>query len=68
MGTTYINVERSYVCRVFPRRLTGGGFLTIGYWSRTIGYCFLEIFVGEGDKASMEGDKVMIGDPPSPPH
>ena len=35
---------------VNPRRLTSGGFLTIDYCSRTIGYCFpycfLEIFVG----------------------
>ena len=23
-----------------------GGFLTIGYFSGTMGYCFLEIFVG----------------------
>ena len=39
------------------------------YCSRTIGYCFsccfLEIFVGE--KALMEGDKVMMGESPSPP-
>ena len=38
------------------------GFLTIGYCSRIIGYCFsscfIEIFVGE--QGSMEGDKVMI--------
>ena len=44
----------------------GGGLLSIGYCSRTIGYCFpyyfLEIFVG--DKALMEGDKVVMGDPP----
>ena len=38
------------------------GFLTIGY---CFPYCFLEIFVG--DKALMEGDKVVMGDPPVPP-
>ena len=47
-------------CRVFPRRLTNGGFLTIGYCLRTVGhcfpYCFLENFVGE--KALMEGTKL----------
>ena len=47
----------------FHRRLTSGGFLRIGYCSRTTGYCFpfcfLEIFVG--DKALIEGDKVVIG-------
>ena len=52
--------------RVFPRRLAHGGFLTIGYCLRTIGYCFpysfLEIFVG--DKTLMEGNKVVMGDPP----
>ena len=46
-----------------------GGFLTIGYCSRTIGYCFpycfLEIFAG--DKTLMERDKVMMGAPPVPP-
>ena len=36
-----------------------GGSLAIGSFSRAMGYCFLEIFVG---------DKVMIGgDPPAPP-
>ena len=39
-----------------------GGFLTIGY---CFPYCFLEIFVG--DKALMEGDKVVMGGSPSPP-
>ena len=38
----------------------------MGYCSITIGYCFsycfLEIIVGE--KALMEGDKVLMGDPP----
>ena len=33
-----------------------GGFLTIGYCLRTVGHCFLEIFVGE--KALMEGTKL----------
>ena len=49
--------------RVFPRRLTcWGGFLTLGYCSRTVGYCFiycfLEIFVG--NKALMKRDKIVI--------
>ena len=56
--------------RVFPRRLTHGGLLTIGYCFRTIGYCFpycfLEINFCGGDKALMEGDKVVMGDPQSP--
>ena len=51
--------HQSLITRVFPRRLTNGGFLTINYCLRIIGYCFrhcfLEIFVG--DKALMEGDK-----------
>ena len=38
-----------------------GGFLTIGY---CIPYYFLEIFWG--DKALMEGDKVVKGDLPVP--
>ena len=46
--------------RVFPRRLTHGGFLTIGYCFL---FCFLEIFVG-GDKALIEGNIVVMGDPP----
>ena len=41
----------------------GEGFLTIRYFSTTVGYCFpycfLETFVG--GKAVMEGDKVQIG-------
>ena len=48
---------------VFLRKLTGGGFLTIDYCSRTIGccfpYCFMQIFVG--DKALMEEEKVVTG-------
>ena len=60
------------VCRIFPRKLTIGGFLIAGYCSRTISYCFphcfVEIFVGR-DEALMEGDKVVIGGSlsPSPP-
>ena len=41
------------------------GFLRISYCLRTIGYCFLEIFVG--DKALMEGNKVVMADLPSSP-
>ena len=41
----------------------GWGFLTIDYCLQTIGYCFLEVFVG--DKALMEGDKVTMGVPPT---
>ena len=48
--------------RVFPTRLTNGGFLTIGY---CFPYCFLKIFVG--NKALMERNKVVMGDPPSLP-
>ena len=49
-----------FTCRlmvkIFPRRSTDGGFLTICYCLRTIGYCFLEIFVG--------GQGLDGGDPP----
>ena len=49
--------------RIFPGRLTNGGFLTIGYSLRTIDYCFphcfLEIFVGgqglDGGEKSRDG-------------
>ena len=46
------------------------GYLTIGYCSRTLGYCFsyffLEIFVG--GQGFDGGDKVVIGvSPLSPP-
>ena len=47
-----------------------GGFLTIGYCSGTLGNCFPIVFWKFlwGDKALMEGDKVVMGgDPPSPP-
>ena len=44
----------------------GNRFLTIGYCSIIIGYCFLEIFVGEqgldGGRQSRDG-----GIPPVPP-
>ena len=39
----------------------GGGFLTIGC---CFPYCLLEIFVG--DKALIEGDKVVMEDPQPP--
>ena len=42
-------------CRVSPRKLTNGGFLTIGHCFPIV---FLEIFVG--NKALMEGDKFVI--------
>ena len=46
-----------------------GGFLTIDYCLRAIGYCFpycfLEIFVG--GQGLDGGDKVAMGDPPVPP-
>ena len=45
-----------------------GEFLTIGYFFRTMGYCFPIVFwkfLWE-DKALMEGDKVVMGIP-SPP-
>ena len=57
------------VDRVFPRRSTSGGFLKIGYCSRTISYCFPYCFLGifvTGDKVLMEGDKVVIGGSPVP--
>ena len=38
-----------------------GGFLTIAY-------CFSGNFCVWGDNALMEGDKVVMGDPPSLPH
>ena len=38
-----------------------GDFLITGY---CFPYCFLEIL---GDKALMEEDKVLMGDPPVPP-
>ena len=47
-----------------------GGFLTIGYFSRTIDccfpYCFLVIFVGE--QGFDGGDKVMMGEIPQSLH
>ena len=54
------------ICMVFLRRLTHGGFLTIGYCLRTIGYCFAIVFWkflwgGQG----LDGG--VMGDPPSPP-
>ena len=51
--------------RIFSRRLTRGGFLTICHCLKTIGYCFLEIFKG-GTPSCTGGDKVVIGDPQSP--
>ena len=45
-----------------------GGFLTIDYCLRIIAYCFpycfLEIFVG--DKALMNGDRLVMGISPIP--
>ena len=38
----------------------GGGFITTDY-------CFLELFWGGADKASLEGDKVVIRGILSPP-
>ena len=62
----------SAIGRVFPRRLTHGGFLTMGYcWRtvgycwRTIGYCFLEICVGR--QGLDGGDEVIMEGSPSPP-
>ena len=55
--------------RIFPRRLTSGGIFDNSLLFKSnrllFPYCFLEIFVG-GDKALMEGDKVVIG--ASSPH
>ena len=72
--TCQTSLVRLHMCmpdhRVVPRWLTSGGFLTIGFCSRTISYCFpncfLEIFV-RGDKAVMEGDQVMVGGIPPVP-
>ena len=53
-------------CQGFPQEVdTSGGFLTIGYFSRTIGHCFLEIFVeGQGfDGGGQSGDKGIPGPP-----
>ena len=41
-----------------------GRFSIIGYCLRTIGYCFLEIFVG--GQGLDGGDKVVMGNPPVP--
>ena len=43
-----------------------GGYLTIGYCSRPIHYCFLEIFMG--GQGFDEGNKVMRGGIPQSPH
>ena len=47
-----------------------GGFLTIDNYLRTIGYCFHYCFLEIlwGDKALMEGNKVVMGESPSPPY
>ena len=44
--------------------LDGGDKVAMG--RLLFSYCFLEIFVGR-DKAWMEGDKVVMGDPQVPP-
>ena len=44
--------------------LDGGDKVVMG--RLLFSYCFLEIFVGQ-DKALMEGDKVVMGDPQVPP-
>ena len=44
--------------RVFHRRLTSGGFLTIGY---CLSYCFLEIFVGgQGSDGGEQSRDVLV--------
>ena len=46
--------------RVLPWSLTSGrDFLTVGHCSRTLGYCFLEVFVGR--QGCDGGDKLVIG-------
>ena len=52
-----VKAFQSTEIRGFHGRLTSGGFLTIGY-------CFLEIFVG--GQGFDGGDKVVMGDPPVP--
>ena len=56
--------------RVFPRRLTNGGIFSNRLLFENNGLLFYPIVSGnfcEGDKALMEGDKVVMGDPPVPP-
>ena len=56
-----------YITQRFPKEVDyWRGFLTISCCSRTLGYCFLEIFVGEGGNNGLkEGDKVVIGGIPT---
>ena len=51
----------------FPKRLTNGGNLTIGYCSRKIVYCFLEIFLGEGGQDYDGGRHSRDRGSPGPP-